>query len=266
MISAGEIRKRVFGIFPGARTQRAAQLIPGAPGRPDPSIHQRGHGPIQENLPGPGKARLHKGGHIPEMSACWRQAQRSRKRGTHCAPPHLFSKCSGNFSFGDYFKEDAIRLAWNFVTVELGLDKEKLFVSIFRDDDEAGELWRKVAGVPAERIFRLGERGQFSGPWATPAPAARVPKSMWTRARTWPAARTAASASADCDRYLEIWNLVFMQFNRSEDGTLTPLPKPSIDTGMGLERVTAVLSGQALQLRYRSFPGPHPDHGPKRQA
>lgn len=160
----------------------------------------------------------------------------------------------GNFSFGDYFKEDAIRLAWNFVTVELGLDKEKLFVSIFRDDDEAGELWQKVAGVPAERIFRLGEKDNF---WAMgdTGPCGPCSEIYVDQGADMACGPDCGIGKCDCDRYLEIWNLVFMQFNRSADRTLTPLPKPSIDTGMGLERVTAICQGKRSNFDTDLFQG-----------
>jgi alanyl-tRNA synthetase len=149
----------------------------------------------------------------------------------------------GNFSFGDYFKEEAIRFAWDFLTVELGLQPENLWVSIFEDDDEAQELWEKVEGLPKGRIVRMGEKDNF---WAMGDTGPCGPCSE-IHIDQGPAAgcgRADCALGCDCDRFLEIWNLVFMQFNRSGDGTLTPLPKPSIDTGMGLERVAAVLQGK----------------------
>ena len=109
---------------------------------------------------------------------------------------HTFFEMLGNFSFGDYFKEDAIRFAWTFITEDLKLPKDRLYITVYKDDDEAFELWQKVAGVAPERIFRLGENGQLLEAWAIPAPADPVRKSTSIRGRTWPAARTAASASA----------------------------------------------------------------------
>lgn len=160
----------------------------------------------------------------------------------YTARHHTFFEMLGNFSFGDYFKEDAIRYAWEFLTVELGLDKSKLWISVFEDDDEAHELWEKVDGVSADRIVRLGEEENFwsMGDTGPCGPCSEIHYDQGAEVGCGPDCQM----GCDCDRYLEIWNLVFMQFNRSEDGSMTPLPKPSIDTGMGLERITAVLQGK----------------------
>lgn len=158
----------------------------------------------------------------------------------YTARHHTFFEMLGNFSFGDYFKEEAIHFAWDFLTVELGLAPENLWVSIFEDDDEAQELWEKIDDLPKGRIVRMGEKDNF---WAMGDTGPCGPCSE-IHIDQGPAAgcgRVDCALGCDCDRFLELWNLVFMQFNRSEDGTLTPLPKPSIDTGMGLERVAAVL-------------------------
>lgn len=161
----------------------------------------------------------------------------------YTARHHTFFEMLGNFSFGDYFKEEAIYFAWNFLTVELGLAPENLWVSIFEDDDEAQELWEKIDDLPKGRIVRMGEKDNF---WAMGDTGPCGPCSE-IHIDQGPAAGCGSvdcALGCDCDRFLELWNLVFMQFNRSEDGTLTPLPKPSIDTGMGLERVAAVLQGK----------------------
>jgi alanyl-tRNA synthetase len=161
----------------------------------------------------------------------------------YTARHHTFFEMLGNFSFGDYFKEDAIRFAWDFLTVELGLNPEDLWVSIFDDDDEAQKLWERVEDLPKGRIVRMGEKDNF---WAMGDTGPCGPCSE-IHIDQGPAAgcgRPECALGCDCDRFLELWNLVFMQFSRSEDGTLTPLPKPSIDTGMGLERVAAVLQGK----------------------
>ncbi len=161
----------------------------------------------------------------------------------YTARHHTFFEMLGNFSFGDYFKEDAIRFAWDFLTVELGLDPKDLWVSIFDDDDEAQKLWERVEDLPKGRIVRMGEKDNF---WAMGDTGPCGPCSE-IHIDQGPAAgcgRHDCALGCDCDRFLELWNLVFMQFSRSEDGTLTPLPKPSIDTGMGLERVAAVLQGK----------------------
>jgi len=164
---------------------------------------------------------------------------------------HTFFEMLGNFSFGDYFKKDAIAWAWEFVTVTLGLPADRLCVTVFRDDDEAEQLWRSI-GVRKERIFRLGEKENFwaMGPTGPCGPCSelhlyRVPGEP-TLAQIDEHARQffVLNAIADSDAWMEIWNLVFMQFERKEaDGPLLPLPKPSIDTGAGLERVAAAVQG-----------------------
>jgi len=161
----------------------------------------------------------------------------------HTARHHTFFEMLGNFSFGDYFKEDAIRMAWEFLTVNLGLDKEKLWVSVFEDDDEAFGLWEKIEDLPKGRIVRLGEADNF---WAMgdTGPCGPCSEIHIDQGPEVGCGRPDCAIGCDCDRYLELWNLVFMQFYRDETGEMTPLPKPSIDTGMGLERVAAVLQGK----------------------
>ncbi|WP_338668127.1 alanine--tRNA ligase [Pseudodesulfovibrio methanolicus] len=155
---------------------------------------------------------------------------------------HTFFEMLGNFSFGDYFKEDAIKFCWEFLTEELGLDKDRLYITIYKDDDEAGELWQKVAGVPAERIYRLGEKDNFwsMGDTGPCGPCSEVHYDQGEEVGCGP---NCGIGKCDCDRYLEIWNLVFMQYDQAEDGTRSDLPRPSIDTGMGLERIAAVAQG-----------------------
>ncbi|QGY38872.1 alanine--tRNA ligase [Pseudodesulfovibrio cashew] len=157
---------------------------------------------------------------------------------------HTFFEMLGNFSFGDYFKEDAIKFCWEFLTEELKLDKDRLYITIYKDDDEAGELWQKVAGVPAERIYRLGEKDNFwsMGDTGPCGPCSEVHYDQGEEVGCGP---DCGIGKCDCDRYLEIWNLVFMQYDQAEDGTRTDLPRPSIDTGMGLERIAAVCQGVA---------------------
>ncbi|MEE8326345.1 MAG: alanine--tRNA ligase, partial [candidate division NC10 bacterium] len=147
-----------------------------------------------------------------------------------------------NFSFGDYFKEEAIAYAWEWMTVDLGMPPERLWATIYKDDDEACELWQKVAGLPADRIVRLGEEDNF---WAMgdTGPCGPCSEIIIDQGPEVGCGRPTCDIKCDCDRYLELWNLVFMQFNRDASGTLTPLPKPSIDTGAGLERITAVVQG-----------------------
>ena len=159
----------------------------------------------------------------------------------YTARHHTFFEMLGNFSFGDYFKREAILLAWELMTKKFRLDPERLYITVFRDDDEAAELWVKAAGVRPERVTRMGEESNF-----------------WTMGDTGPCGPCAeifydhgpgiaggapGSAEEEGDRYVEIWNLVFMQYDRAPDGTLTALPKPSVDTGAGLERLAAVMQG-----------------------
>lgn len=155
---------------------------------------------------------------------------------------HTFFEMLGNFSFGDYFKADAIRFAWQFLTEELKLPKDRLYVTVFRDDDEAEELWQKVAGVSKERIHRLGEKDNFWSMGDT-GPCGPCSEILIDQGQHMSCGLQCGIGKCDCDRFLEIWNLVFMQYDQAEDGTRVPLPRPSIDTGMGLERISAVVQG-----------------------
>lgn len=161
----------------------------------------------------------------------------------YTARHHTFFEMLGNFSFGDYFKKEAIRYAWEFLTMELGIDPQKLWVSIYEDDDEAQTLWEQVENLPKGRIVRMGEKDNFwaMGDTGPCGPCSEIHIDQGVEAGC---GRPDCALGCDCDRFLELWNLVFMQFNRSADGTMTRLPKPSIDTGMGLERVAAVLQGK----------------------
>ena len=160
----------------------------------------------------------------------------------HTARHHTFFEMLGNFSFGDYFKKDAIAYAWEFLTAVVKLPKEKLWVTIYKDDDEAFRLWQEIAKVPANRIVRLGEKDNFWQMGDT-GPCGPCSEILIDQGPEMGCGKDTCAVGCDCDRYLEIWNLVFMQFNRDETGKLTPLPKPSIDTGMGLERLSAVVQG-----------------------
>jgi len=156
---------------------------------------------------------------------------------------HTFFEMLGNFSFGDYFKKEAIFFAWELLTEYFKLPKEKLWVSIYKDDDEAAHIWEKEVGVPTERIVRLGEKDNFWQMGDT-GPCGPCSEIIIDQGEDFGCGKPDCSVGCDCDRFLELWNLVFMQYNRDEEGKLTPLPKPSIDTGMGLERITAVLQGK----------------------
>ncbi len=179
----------------------------------------------------------------------------------HTARHHTFFEMLGNFSFGDYFKREAITFAWQFVTEELGLPPEHLRVTVFYEDDEARQMWREISGLPESRIYGLGHKDNFwqmadTGPcgpcseiyvdlaamardWAVPQGA----EGEWTRTDVNDFSQDDFVEGAEAGRFLEIWNLVFMQFDRQADGTLVPLPKPSVDTGAGLERIAAVKQG-----------------------
>jgi alanyl-tRNA synthetase len=159
----------------------------------------------------------------------------------YTARHHTFFEMLGNFSFGDYFKRDAIRFAWDFLTGTLKLDAKRLWVTVFRDDDEAARIWLEEIGVPKERFSRMGEKSNF---WAMgdTGPCGPCSEIFYDHGPQIPGGPP-GSPDEDGDRYVEIWNLVFMQYDRSADGKLTPLPKPSVDTGMGLERIAAVMQG-----------------------
>ena len=159
----------------------------------------------------------------------------------YTARHHTFFEMLGNFSFGDYFKEDAIRYAWEFLTETLELPAERLWVTVFDDDDEAADIWLKQLKVDPGRFSRMGAKDNF---WAMgdTGPCGPCSEIFYDHGAEIPGGPP-GSPDEDGDRYVEIWNLVFMQFDRAADGTLTPLPKPSVDTGMGLERASAVMQG-----------------------
>ena len=157
----------------------------------------------------------------------------------YTARHHTFFEMLGNFSFGDYFKREAINFAWEFLTGVLAIPREKLWVTVFKDDDEAEKIWIEEIGVPADRVTRLGEKSNF---WAMgdTGPCGPCTEIFFDHGPDVPGGPP-GSPDEDADRYIEIWNIVFMQYERSADGVLTPLPKPSVDTGMGLERIAAVM-------------------------
>ena len=158
----------------------------------------------------------------------------------YTARHHTFFEMLGNFSFGDYFKEKAIDFAWDLMTNGYGLPADKLHASVFTDDDEAYDLWHKKIGIPEERMVRLGEEENF---WAMgdTGPCGPCSEIHLDRGDAHGCGKPDCGVDCECDRFLEIWNLVFMQYNRDESGEMTPLPKPSIDTGMGLERLASIL-------------------------
>jgi alanyl-tRNA synthetase len=189
----------------------------------------------------------------------------------HTARHHTFFEMLGNFSFGDYFKRDAIVFGWDFVTKELGIPAKYLRVSVFREDDEARALWQEIAGLSDARIYGLGEKDNFwqmadTGPcgpcseifvdlahlakdWTFPPNAA----GEWTELNRAEFSLDAFVEGTEAGRFLEIWNLVFMQFDKQPDGTLVPLPKPSVDTGAGLDRISAVMQGVTSNFHPDAF-------------
>src|SRR5229473_6299408 len=159
----------------------------------------------------------------------------------YTARHHTFFEMLGNFSFGDYFKRDAIRFAWEFLTVEMRLPPERLWITVYEEDDEAAEVWLHEIGIDAARFSRIGIKDNFwsMGDTGPCGPCSEIFYDHGPAVAGGPP----GSANADGDRFVEIWNLVFMQYDRDVQGTYNPLPKPSVDTGMGLERMAAVMQG-----------------------
>jgi alanyl-tRNA synthetase len=173
----------------------------------------------------------------------------------HTARHHTFFEMLGNFSFGDYFKEEAISWAWELLLEGYKLDSEKLYITIFKDDDEAHEIWENKIGILPSRIIRLGEKENF---WAMgeTGPCGPCSEIHFDRGEEVGCGKPDCAPGCDCDRYLEIWNLVFTQFDRDKAGKLTPLPNPNIDTGMGLERIAAVIQGAKTNYDTDLFSSP----------
>ncbi|MCX5693646.1 MAG: alanine--tRNA ligase [Candidatus Omnitrophica bacterium] len=170
---------------------------------------------------------------------------------------HTFFEMLGNFSFGDYFKKEAITWAWEFLTKELKIDQEKLWVSVYQDDDEAYNIWKDQVGIPEKKIVRLGDKDNFwpaeaktKGPNGPCGPCSEI---FYDFGADVGCKEKICDPSCSCGRFVEIWNLVFTQFNRKEDGSLEPLPNKNIDTGMGLERLTAVMQGKQNNFETELF-------------
>ncbi|PYO00949.1 MAG: alanine--tRNA ligase [Candidatus Rokuibacteriota bacterium] len=229
----------------GHRRVRSSSLVPGD----DPTLLFTNAGMVQFKSVFTGEERRD----YARATSCQKCVRAGGKHNDldnvgRTARHHTFFEMLGNFSFGDYFKPDAIAFAWEFLTRDLGIDRGRLMATVFTDDDEAFGLWKKVAGFGDGRILRLGEKDNF---WAMgdTGPCGPCSEVHFHQGDHLPCAEEAAGRSClgpacECDRWLEVWNLVFMQFNRDAAGALTPLPRPSIDTGMGLERVAAVLQGK----------------------
>jgi alanyl-tRNA synthetase len=239
-MSAADVRRAFLGFFRdrGHAVVASSSLVPGN----DPTLLFTNAGMVQFKDVFLGKDKR-------DYSRATTAQRCVRAGGKHndlenvgyTARHHTFFEMLGNFSFGDYFKKDAIRFAWDFVTGTLGLDPGRLWVTVYRDDDEAAEIWLKQIGVPAERFARLGEQSNF---WAMgdTGPCGPCTEIFYDHGPGI-AGGPPGSPDEDGDRYVEIWNLVFMQYDRSADGKLNALPKPSVDTGAGLERLAAVMQG-----------------------
>ncbi len=239
-MTSNEIRKAFLKYFEerGHRIVSSSSLVP----KNDPTLLFTNAGMVQ-----------FKGVFLNEETRDYSRAATSQKcvraGGKHndlenvgkTARHHTFFEMLGNFSFGDYFKEGAIEMAWDLLIRQWGLPAEKMWITIYLDDDEAFHLWRKI-GIPADRIVRLGEKDNF---WAMgeTGPCGPCSEMVIDQGEEMGCGRPGCAVGCECDRYLELWNLVFMQFNRDGQGRMTPLAKPCIDTGMGLERISAILQG-----------------------
>jgi len=199
-------------------------------------------------------------GMVPFKEIFWGRVDPSFDRATTCqkcfrttdienvgrtAYHNTFFEMLGNFSFGAYFKEGAIELAWEFLTKELGVDAERLTAAVYEEDDEAYDIWRDVVGLPSERIVRLGKEHNWWGPVGASGPCGPDSEIHFDAGEELACGPECLGPACDCNRFNEIWNLVFMQYDAKEDGSLTPLDRKNIDTGMGVERTTAVLQGAA---------------------
>src|SRR5574344_600526 len=158
---------------------------------------------------------------------------------------HTFFEMLGNFSFGDYFKKEIIPWSWDFVTNYLNLDPQKLWVTIYEKDDEAFEIWTKVVGVSPERVIRKGKKDNFWGPPGPTGPCGPCSEIHYDLGEKYKCSDDCSVATCECDRWVEIWNLVFMELFQDEQGNLSPLEKKNVDTGMGLERIAMVCQDKA---------------------
>jgi len=239
-MTSNEIRKSFLNYFASRdhRSVPSSSLVP----KSDPTLLFTNAGMVQ-----------FKGVFLGEEVRNYRRATTSQKcvraGGKHndlenvgkTARHHTFFEMLGNFSFGDYFKKEAIELGWDLLIRQWGLPADKMWITIYLDDDEAFHLWRRI-GIPEDRIVRLGEKDNF---WAMgeTGPCGPCSEIIIDQGSQVGCGRPECSVDCGCDRFLELWNLVFMQYNRDGEGRLQPLAKPSIDTGMGLERITAILQG-----------------------
>ncbi|MEB3236857.1 MAG: alanine--tRNA ligase [Candidatus Sericytochromatia bacterium] len=236
-LAAAEIRKRFIAYFEARthRTMPSSSLVP----HKDPTVLLTTAGmmpfkPYFMGLETPPATRL------TSIQKCFRTTDLDQVGRT--ARHHTFFEMLGNFSFGDYFKAEVIPWAWAFLTEELGLPRERLWVTVYKDDDEAESIWHKTCGIPMERIVRLGDDTNFwaAGPTGPCGPCSEI---YYDHEPDQPASAERFEEDSDRGRFLEVWNLVFMQYERLADGTMRDLPARNIDTGMGLERIASVLQG-----------------------
>jgi alanyl-tRNA synthetase len=246
MLTGHELRRRFLEYFSasGHAVVRSSPLVPAQ----DPTLLFTNAGMVQFKGVFLGEERR---GYVRAVSAqkCVRAGGKHNdlENVGRTARHHTFFEMLGNFSFGDYFKREAVAFCWELLTREWGLPPGRLKATVFTDDDDAFALWKSVAGLGEDRILRLGEKDNFwamgdTGPCG-PCSEVHFHQGDHLPCEEEQAGRTCLGPACDCDRWLEIWNLVFMQYNRDASGVMTPLPKPSIDTGMGLERIAAVVQG-----------------------
>jgi alanyl-tRNA synthetase len=243
-MQASEIRSRFLSFFQerGHEVRPSSPLVPGE----DPTLLFTNAGMVQFK-------QVFLGREDPGTKRAVTAQKCVRAGGKHndleqvgeTARHHTFFEMLGNFSFGDYFKKDAVHFAWDFLVKELGLDPERLYVTVHHTDDEAWDLWQNEVGVPRERIFRLGDKDNFwqmadTGPCG---PCSELHYDLRPEGERTPPDQATFEALGEEGIFIELWNLVFMQYDRDAEGVLHPLPAPSIDTGAGLERVAAVLQG-----------------------
>ena len=240
MKTLNDIRSTFLGYFEkqGHSIQPSSPLVP----RNDPTLMFANSGMVQFK-------NLFTGVETRDYSRATTAQKCVRAGGKHndldnvgyTARHHTFFEMLGNFSFGDYFKAEAIAFSWELITKELGIDPNRLYVTVYHTDDEAADIWKKVAGLPDDRIIRIATDDNFwmMGPTGPCGPCSEIFYDHGDHIWGGPP----GSPEEDGDRFVEIWNLVFMQYEQFEDGSRTALPNQSIDTGMGIERVAALLQG-----------------------
>ena len=241
-----EIRQKFLDYFAerAHRPVRSSSLVPAQ--RSDTAVHQRRHEPVQGRLPWARKSATIRARHLRRNASAPAANTTISKMSATRAGTIRFLRCSATSRFGDYFKAEAIDFAWDLLTKEYGLPKDKLYVTVFREDDEAEELWQKVAGVPKDRIFRLDEKDNFwqMGETGPCGPCSEIHYDLGRRSRrARPRARSSSRRmAAAVSSRSGTWSSCSSTARLT--GVLTPLPRPSIDTGMGLERIAAVLQGK----------------------